>query len=1417
MRKSFNIFLISMLVFSLFAGINLEPAKAEDITDLWTWYDGDFNYRAFVTVNTDRYIDTNIENYPVYLNLNDQNSAYWDYYNSGDPSDILIVGLVSNVATPLDYEIINYNASTHDLEIFFNAPLLKGASGISSSNYETFALYYDYSGAGAPFDNPEDVWVNGLGIYHLINDGNDSSSNNNHFTTIDATLIENSNYYGNHGYLFNGTDEGMTTNAFNYGALANVTILTEFNADSNTSTRRWLFKEQCFYSDTFISSYNLNGFGIYIDSEYKMIYDFTGLNTNTFYNYATTYNGTSSKIYVNGSNRASENYSGSISAISTALKVGSNYPYDVFYSGSIGYLWIFEDLKSADWIKAHYENLTDYSNFITLSSGHVDQTPIITSPTNASLLDSNPDFNWSFLDDFTYNLQIGIYPGFSGLSYDQTIGEETIVTTLTNHKTYYARTRGYNTIEHYYTDWSDPINFKLGKPPIIVSPETDDIITNNLNVEFSWDNLYTGYIWWQVDISKDNFTTSEYNTSIIYAFPTVLLDNNSTYYYRVRGYNYQTAYYTNWSDTSIFTTDLKPSITFPTPDWVITSSLDVNFTWSDLGTVSGHDFLWYLEVSNNSSFTDIEDTYNDYATSAVLTLPEGSYYARVRGYETTDLYYSNWSDTIPFSIDLDICDENLLFTYPTYNATFPTNEASIIWNNVTNASTYDIRFSTSPTMAIYTTYTIPNNYLNLTLDEGTYYIDVRVKYNDDTYSNWYSDCIGQYYKFNVVISTIDVPTWILPSTSYVEEGLITFSWSEDTNADYYTIQFYDNPTFDPDDLDDPSLIDQRVPTTNSIQLTLESGLYWIVVRTHIDDDYSAWSLTKQLTVTTDGEIPTFDPTDVPTWITPTDTYLESGNIYYSWSAIGGASGYDIQISTSSTFSSFIVNTSTSNAYYTANLDTSDVYYTRVRAKDPYYNGAWSLTKHFELIIEEAEYIYTVNTVNLYGGDILLYEFTDLEPFTTYTFKINSLTDEGQFFQNITTKIVNSNGDGEGSFTYTFSNSAFYPFEVRDNDINYRLLTHFVAPRPSYLYTVADHRSEYNGSVISVGAGNVVYNNVSGLLHDPYQPTQCLYEYGDYILVHYSIPDPEDQIYGIVIKNLYTGATVGIMSSDDLYNFNKGLGYAKRNFVVISTNGEKPLFIDSWNELLSYTGDNWDNFVMESGAYDYALLELGGEDYAIGESVILIGDEAVEWALTANSATVTEGSNQTWTFTVNTPEIWDSYNYMYFLDKSSGTFKIGSASAYEKYPFSYQSTFNIQYPVTTESYDDGAGRWGIRPSKYNFNEDLSGVYYEYIIEKSFIITLLTDATTAIDDFLVLVGLGTVTGKLLVSIGITLGTVIAVALLGIPVAISALVGLGMFVIFVALGFIPVWTIIIIGIALILLLLRTFLSGGGGNGGE
>ncbi len=656
---------------------------------------------------------------------------------------------------------------------------------------------------------------------------------------------------------------------------------------------------------------------------------------------------------------------------------------------------------------------------------------------------------------------------------------------------------------------------------------------------------------------------------------------------------------------------------------------------------------------------------------------------------------------------------------------------------------------------------------------------------------------------------------ISPTQDYNSTDLkVTIAWEALDDVDYYELKWDNNSAMSSYDT-------ATFSGTNTI-LYLANDDWYVDVRAKLDDgNFTPWYSDV-------FELRHFTKNDKPAFTLP-EALETTPAVDFQWSVVGEITGYDLQVYNDSELNTMVYNASNWSGSFPLEVELEeDEYWTRVRGRDNWYNGAWSDTLNFEVDLDELDFNYLYNTVNIYGGDTLNYTFTDMDANTTYTFKINRVTDAGVFVSTLSTEVVVSDGAGAGTFEYMLPSNGKYPFEVRLNENNARLMYHYVAPKPSYLYNyvAGGHREKYEDVVLAIGAGEVVYNNQSGLLHNRYMTTQSIFESGDYFLMHYNIPNPDDyneSSFMIYINDMRTGDVMEQFTAEELFNYNQGGEYASRNFIVVSTNGIRPTIVDS-REMTTET--DWATLNLPKGAYDYAMVELAPDTYnhsAFGESVILIGDSKLfEWTVTPSASTFTEGQKVTWTINVNTEEIWETYNQMRFYDLSSGLYYIGTSGSpyYATYPTGYLSTFTVAYDTIYSTGSSGGAVFGVKPEQTSFeyllDEDdtwINTQNYGYIINEVITVNEATDVTDTIDEWLFDFGLGTEETKLIIAMVAMILIIIGCAIIGVPVAGMALIALAAFIAFIAIGFIPIWTVVILVIAMVLLLIRQF-SGGGGD---
>jgi hypothetical protein len=180
-----------------------------------------------------------------------------------------------------------------------------------------------------------------------------------------------------------------------------------------------------------------------------------------------------------------------------------------------------------------------------------------------------------------------------------------------------------------------------------------------------------------------------------------------------------------------------------------------------------------------------------------------------------------------------------------------------------------------------------------------------------------------------------VPTLLSPSTkSSLSIYTPAFDWNDPVNTNHYQIQLATSSTFS-----DASIVFDKTTTssgfTPSTLLTANRTLYWRVRAFNPDKEYSLWSPVWQLSTRL----------AVPALLYPANAGTISSAMTFDWKDVSEATGYVIQVSTSSTFANYVVNTTVSNSTFTKNLSKGVRYYWRVNAKGT-YSSQWSEVRNF---------------------------------------------------------------------------------------------------------------------------------------------------------------------------------------------------------------------------------------------------------------------------------------------------------------------------------------------------------------------------------------------------------------------------------------------------------------------------------------
>lgn len=181
--------------------------------------------------------NTTITDFPFLINVTDtdlRTTANGGDVTDADGDDISFwafddatCGGADTAPCALHHEIEEYVASTGELVVWVKIPSLN--TNAATSDTEIY-MYYGNSSVTSPLENPVGVWDSDFkGVWHLHDDFEDSTSNNN-----DGTNSGSTNAAGTvaDGQDFDGTDDLVTTGSTELETANNFTISLWFNADA---------------------------------------------------------------------------------------------------------------------------------------------------------------------------------------------------------------------------------------------------------------------------------------------------------------------------------------------------------------------------------------------------------------------------------------------------------------------------------------------------------------------------------------------------------------------------------------------------------------------------------------------------------------------------------------------------------------------------------------------------------------------------------------------------------------------------------------------------------------------------------------------------------------------------------------------------------------------------------------------------------------------------------------------------------------------------------------------------------------------------------------------------------------------------------------------------------------------------------
>ncbi len=592
--------------------------------------------------------------------------------------------------------------------------------------------------------------------------------------------------------------------------------------------------------------------------------------------------------------------------------------------------------------------------------------PVLVSPaSNVLTTDYAPVFDWSDVvipaghPEFDhYWLDIAFDPAFTN-SYWGNNASITVSTydigdvpeTLPANTTLYWHVRTVDD-DGNMSGWSAGRKLRTAvEPPVLLSPFSPSLAQTN-RPEFTWIPVdeASGYT---IQISRfDDFhslvtsgtLTGRLSTSFT---PTLNLPDNVTLRWRVRANS--TSYGPgDWSEKWVVVIPKSPPIpVLVTPaNGALITGYAPTLDWQDVKIPSTQPLLDHYEIqyttSNTFTGTPVESVIGSSYDFPPILLANATYYWRVRAVDD-DNNYSGWSAVRSFrtrvtrTFFMDVTNGPGDWS-PYEPLSLNTNRPMFRWTDVTGASGYTVQVSKYATFtSLVTTGTVLGS-TNLSFTPAvnlpantTLYWRVRANSATNGPSDWKPSAAEAQFSFTVP-AVPGIPTLTAPANNTLTTDTTPLlNWSDVNGATNYYYEVSDDPTFF-------STSEMGYRSNSEVEVANEldrhTTYYWRV--RSVDSPYfSGWSAVRSIRVAVAAPVLTDHPDNIYT-LRPT----------FDWEMVDGASGYTLQISRNSAFTSLVgtyTRTSLQTDYTpTANLPVNTRLYWRVRADSPTHGpGAWS--------------------------------------------------------------------------------------------------------------------------------------------------------------------------------------------------------------------------------------------------------------------------------------------------------------------------------------------------------------------------------------------------------------------------------------------------------------------------------------------
>ena len=476
--------------------------------------------------------------------------------------------------------------------------------------------------------------------------------------------------------------------------------------------------------------------------------------------------------------------------------------------------------------------------------------------------------------------------------------------------TYYYRVRAYNASGT--SSNSNTINL-ITIPPQPTTLAATNVNTSSFSANWSATLGASGYY---LDVATDNSFTSmvtgwnNVDAGSVTTYSVTGLSHSTTYYYRIRAYNA--------GGTSINSNIISVLIAPPAPNATAATNLTSSSFSANWETVSGTSG-YYLDVSTDVNFSSgyFVAGYENTDVSNVLTYPVNTnlsaattYYYRVRAYNTGGSSVSSNTITTSTSTAYPYASAATSITYSGFNAN---------WSAVSGATGYRIDVSTasdfSAAVGSYSDYDIGNvlTYAISGLSANTtYYYRVRA------YNSYSSSANSS----AITVLTAPSAPGILGATP-ISTTRFTANWNASTGATGYYLDVSTVSDF-ASYVTGYNSIDIGNTTSYSVSGLSGGTTYYYRARAYNSGGTSPSSSSQ--TALTAPAAPTATAA----------ASIATTSFSANWNTVSTASGYYLDVSTNSSFSSFVTGFNNQSVgsvttYSVTGLTAGLTYYYRVRA------------------------------------------------------------------------------------------------------------------------------------------------------------------------------------------------------------------------------------------------------------------------------------------------------------------------------------------------------------------------------------------------------------------------------------------------------------------------------------------------------